>query len=251
MLPEIEIGPLTLQAFGICFALAFIAAGALAWRRLEEIGKPGDWAYEGLFAALIGGLVGARTDYVIQNYDAVKDDLFANVFTGAGLVWFGGLVGGAIAVCLWARYRNFLGLTLLDVAAPSLALGQAIGRIGCQLSGDGDYGQAWDGPWAMAYPDGTEPTDEPVHPTPVYETLTLGLIAIVLWRLRFRLTNGLLFALYLVLAGTGRFLVEFIRLNDEVALGLTQAQLISLGMILVGGVWLLLAARRTPRPATA
>ncbi|HEU4980478.1 MAG TPA: prolipoprotein diacylglyceryl transferase family protein, partial [Solirubrobacterales bacterium] len=106
-------------------------------------------------------------------------------------------------------------------------------------------------PWAMAYPDGTEPTDEPVHPTPVYETLTLGLIAIVLWRLRFRLTNGLLFALYLVLAGTGRFLVEFIRLNDEVALGLTQAQLISLGMILVGGVWLLLAARRTPRPATA
>lgn len=251
MLPEIEIGPLTLQAFGICFALAFIAAGALAWRRLEEIGKPGDWAYEGLFAALIGGLVGARIDYVIQNYDEVKDDLLGNVFTGAGLVWFGGLVGGAIAVCLWARYRHFLSLTLLDVAAPSLALGQAIGRIGCQLSGDGDYGQAWDGPWAMAYPDGTEPTDEPVHPTPVYETLTLGLIAIVLWRLRFRLTNGLLFALYLVLAGTGRFLVEFIRLNDEVALGLTQAQLISLGMILVGGVWLLLAARRTPRAATA
>ncbi|HEX6586601.1 MAG TPA: prolipoprotein diacylglyceryl transferase, partial [Solirubrobacterales bacterium] len=219
--------------------------------RFEELGKPGDWAYEGLFAALIGGLVGARIDYVIQNYDEVKDDLLGNVFTGAGLVWFGGLLGGAIAVCLWARYRHFLSLTLLDVAAPSLALGQAIGRIGCQLSGDGDYGQAWDGPWAMAYPDGTEPTDEPVHPTPVYETLTLGLIAIVLWRLRFRLTNGLLFALYLVLAGTGRFLVEFIRLNDEVALGLTQAQLISLGMILVGGVWLLLAARRTPRVATA
>ncbi len=251
MLPEIEIGPLTLQTFGICFALAFIAAGALAWRRFEELGKPGDWAYEGLFAALIGGLVGARIDYVIQNYDEVKDDLLGNVFTGAGLVWFGGLLGGALAVCLWARYRHFLSLTLLDVAAPSLALGQAIGRIGCQLSGDGDYGQAWDGPWAMAYPDGTEPTDDPVHPTPVYETLTLGLIAIVLWRLRFRLTNGLLFALYLVLAGTGRFLVEFIRLNDEVALGLTQAQLISLGMILVGGVWLLLAARRTPRAAIA
>ncbi|HET8593122.1 MAG TPA: prolipoprotein diacylglyceryl transferase family protein, partial [Solirubrobacterales bacterium] len=125
------------------------------------------------------------------------------------------------------------------------------GRIGCQLSGDGDYGQAWDGPWAMAYPDGTEPTDVPVHPTPIYETLTLGLIAIVLWRLRFRLTNGLLFALYLLLAGSGRFLVEFIRLNDEVAAGLTQAQLISLGMILAGGIWLLLGLRRTPRPATA
>jgi phosphatidylglycerol:prolipoprotein diacylglycerol transferase len=251
LLPEIDIGPVTIQTFGLCFALAFIAAGALAWRRLEELGKPGDWAYEGLFAALIGGLVGARLYYVIENYDAVKDDLAGNIFTGSGLVWFGGLIGGAIAVLLWARYRNFLNLTLLDTAAPSLALGQAIGRIGCQLSGDGDYGQPWDGPWAMAYPDGTVPTDTPVHPTPIYETLTLGVIALVLWRLRFRLTNGLLFALYLVLAGTGRFLVEFIRRNDEVVLGLTQAQLISLGMIVVGGIWLLLAARRTPRPATA
>jgi phosphatidylglycerol:prolipoprotein diacylglycerol transferase len=188
---------------------------------------------------------------VIENYDDVKDDLLGNLFTGTGLVWFGGLIGGAIAVCLWAWYRGFLTLALLDLAAPDLAVGQAIGRVGCQLSGDGDYGQPWDGPWAMAYPDGTVPTDEPVHPTPVYETLALGLIALVLWRLRFRLTNGLLFALYLLLAGTERLLVEFIRRNDEVAIGLTQAQLISLAMIVAGGLWLLLAARRTPRPATA
>jgi phosphatidylglycerol:prolipoprotein diacylglycerol transferase len=251
LLPEIDIGPLILQAFGLCLALGFIGAGALAWRRLEELGKPGDWAYEGLFAALIGGLVGSRLYYVVENYDAVKDDLLGNLFTGSGLVWYGGLIGGAIAVCTWAWFRGFLNLTLLDVAAPSLAIGQAIGRIGCQLSGDGDYGTTWDGPWAMPYPDGIEPIDEPVHPTPVYETLTLGLIALVLWRLWFALTNGLLFALYLLLAGTGRFLVEFVRRNDEVALGLTQAQLIALGMMLAGGLWLLLATRRTPRPATA
>jgi phosphatidylglycerol---prolipoprotein diacylglyceryl transferase len=251
VLPEIEIGPLTLQTFGICFALAFIGAGAVVWRRLEELGKPPDWAYEMGFAALIGGLVGSRLDFVIQNYDDVKDDLFGNIFSGAGLVWFGGLIGGAIGVFLWAWYRGFLGTALLDLAAPALALGYAIGRIGCQLSGDGDYGENWDGPWAMAYPDGTEPIDETVHPTPVYETLAMGLVALVLWRLRFTLTNGLLFALYLVLAGGERLLVEFIRRNEDAAIGLTTAQLFSVAMIVAGGLWLLLAARRTPRPATA
>jgi phosphatidylglycerol---prolipoprotein diacylglyceryl transferase len=251
VLPEIDIGPLTLQTFGICFAAAFIAAGALIWRRLDELGKPVDWAYEMGFAALIGGLIGARLNFIIENYDSVKDDLLGNIFTGSGLVWYGGAIGGALAVFLWAWWRGFLTLALLDLAAPALALGYAIGRCGCQLSGDGDYGKAWDGPWAMAYPDGTEPIDTPVHPTPVYETLAMGLIALVLWRLRDRLTNGLLFAVYLLLAGGERFLVEFVRRNDDVALSLTQAQLISLVMMIAGAVWLLVASRRAPRPATA
>jgi phosphatidylglycerol:prolipoprotein diacylglycerol transferase len=251
VLPEIDIGPLTLQTFGICFAAAFLAAGALVWRRLDELGKPVDWAYEMGFAALIGGLVGARLNFIIENYDSVKDDLLGNIFSGAGLVWYGGAIGGALAVFVWAWWRGFLTLALLDLAAPALALGYAIGRVGCQVSGDGDYGKAWDGPWAMAYPDGTEPIDTPVHPTPVYETLAMGLIALGLWRLRDRLTNGLLFALYLLLSGAERFLVEFLRRNDDVALGLTQAQLISVVMMIAGGLWLLLVFRRTPRPATA
>jgi phosphatidylglycerol:prolipoprotein diacylglycerol transferase len=251
VLPEINIGPVTLQTFGICFALAFLAAGALVWRRLGELGKPVDWAYEMGFAALLGGLIGARLNFILENYDDVKGDLLGNIFTGAGLVWYGGAIGGAIGVFIWAWWRGYLTLALLDLAAPALALGYAIGRVGCQVSGDGDYGKAWDGPWAMAYPDGTEPIDTPVHPTPVYETLAMGLVALVLWRLRDRLTNGLLFALYLLLSGTERFLVEFIRRNDDVALGLTEAQLVSLVSIIAGGVWLLLAFRRAPRPATA
>jgi phosphatidylglycerol---prolipoprotein diacylglyceryl transferase len=250
VLPEIDIGPVTLQTFGICFALAFIGAGALIWRRLDELGKPVDWAYEMGFAALIGGIVGARLNFVIENYDAVKDDLLGNIFSGSGLVWYGGAIGGAIAVFIWAWWRGYLTLALLDLAAPALALGYAIGRVGCQVSGDGDYGEAWDGPWAMAYPDGTEPIDTPVHPTPIYETLAMGLVALLLWRLRDRLTNGLLFALYLFLAGAERFLVEFLRRNDDVALGLTQAQLISVVMMIAGALWLLLAFR-APRPATA
>jgi phosphatidylglycerol---prolipoprotein diacylglyceryl transferase len=251
MQPEIHIGPLTLQTFGLCFAAAFLAAGAVIGRRLQEWDKPVDWAYEVMFCALVGGVVGARLDYLIQNYDDVSDDLLGNVFSGAGLVWYGGAIGGAIGVFLWAWWRGYLTLTLLDVAAPALALGYAIGRCGCQVSGDGDYGKAWDGPWAMAYPDGTKPIDQTVHPTPVYETLAMGLVALLLWRLRDRLTNGLLFALYLLLAGTERFLVEFIRRNDDVAIGLTQAQLISLAMMIAGAVWLALALRRAPRPATA
>ncbi|MEA2439707.1 MAG: phosphatidylglycerol---prolipoprotein diacylglyceryl transferase [Thermoleophilaceae bacterium] len=244
MQPEIHIGPLTLQTFGICFGLAFIACGAVLARRLSEIGKPRDWAYEIIFSGLVGGLVGARVDYIVQNYDKVSHDLLGNLFSGSGLVWLGGLIGGAAGVLIWAWRRDFLGVRLLDLCAVPLALGYAIGRIGCQLSGDGDYGIKSDLPWAMAYPKGTVPTTTEVHPTPVYETLAMGAVALVLWNLRDRFRPGLLFALYLVLAGVERLLVEFIRRNDELALGLTLPQLISVGMILAGAAWLLRARGR-------
>ena len=237
MYPEIDLGPLTIQSFGLMFALAFIAAGALIGKRFVELDKPVDWAYEMGFAALIGGVVGSRLYYLVENWDRVSDDVLGNLFSGSGLVWYGGAIGGAIAVLAWAWYRGFLNLTLLDVAAPALALGYAVGRIGCQLSGDGDYGKAWDGPWAMSYPDGTVPTDQEVHPTPVYEALAMGLGAWILWHLRDRFRTGILFALYLIYAGAERFLVEFLRRNEDVALGLTPAQLESLAMILVGMVW--------------
>jgi phosphatidylglycerol---prolipoprotein diacylglyceryl transferase len=244
MQPEIHLGPITLQTFGIMFALAFLSAGALVARRLVEWGRPPDWAYEMIFCALIGGLIGARLDFIIENYASVKDDLLGNIFSGAGLIWYGGAVGGAIGVTLWARRRGMLNAALLDLNAAPLALGYAIGRIGCQLSGDGDYGKAWDGPWAMAYPHGTKPIDTTVHPTPIYETLAMGLVAYALWRLRDRFQVGVLFAMYLVLAGTERFLVEFIRRNDRVFLGLTEQQLISLAIVGAGAAWLTVKANR-------
>ena len=180
MQPEIQIGPLELKTFGLCFAAGFIAAAMVLARHLKELGKPVDWAYEMIFAGLVGGVVGSRLDYLIQNWDDVSDDLLGNLFSGSGLVWFGGLVGGALGVVLWAWRRGFLGLQLLDVCAVPLALGYAIGRVGCQLSGDGDYGVESDLPWAMAYPDGTVATTEEVHPTPIYESLAMGLVALVL-----------------------------------------------------------------------
>ena len=246
MQPELHVGPVTLQSFGICFALGFAVCALVGARRLRELELPVDWAYEVVFAALVGGLVGARLDYLIENWDSAKDDLLGSLFSGSGLVWLGGVIGGAVAVLLWARWRGFLGLALLDFTAPLLALGYAVGRIGCQVSGDGDYGKASDLPWAMAYPHGTEPIDVAVHPTPIYESVAMGLIALALWRLRDRVRPGILFALWLLLSGLERLLVEFIRRNDHVALGLTLPQLLSVVMAAAGAAWL----ARAERPLT-
>ena len=243
MQPTIDVLGVSIKTFGVFFALNFIAWGALVSRRLREIGKPPDWAYEIVAVALLGGLIGARGYWLAQNHESLS---FGNVLGGSGLIWYGGLAGGIVGVLTWAWRRDFLSLALVDLAGPGLALGYAIGRIGCQVSGDGDYGTAWSGPWAMGYPHGTVPTAPgvTVHPTPIYETLTMGLVAYFLWRLRDRVRPGILFALYLVIAGVERFLIEFIRRNDDVALGLTAAQLWSVGQFVIGACWLIVAQRR-------
>jgi len=251
MQPELHIFGLTLQTFGLMMGLGFVVAGAAAGQYLKEIGKPVDWAYEMVFAALVGGIVGARLWWVAENWSDAKDDVLGSLFSGSGLVWYGGALGGAVAVLLWAWRRNFFTLQMLDVAAVPLTLGYAIGRIGCQLAGDGDYGIPWDGPWAMAYPDGTVPTTDEVHPTPVYETITMLLVAALLWRFRHRWRPGTLFALYLVLSGAERFFVEFVRRNEDVFLGLTQPQLFSIVLMAAGGIWLWFLRRRAPSPAPA
>ncbi len=246
MKPEIELLGISIKTFGVVFALAFLVCGALLARRLRELGKPVDWSYEIVFAALLGGVVGARAYYVIQNYGEVKHELLASVFSGAGLVWYGGALGGAIAVFAWMRWRDALELWMLDMCATALALGYAIGRIGCQVSGDGDYGIRSSLPWAMGYPHGTLPTPPGVRvqPTPIYETVSMCLLAYLLWQLRDRVRPGVVFALYLVGSGLERFLVEFIRRNEEVLAGLTAPQLESLVLLVVGLAWLALLYRR-------
>jgi phosphatidylglycerol---prolipoprotein diacylglyceryl transferase len=243
MQPEIDLFGLSIKTFGLFFALNFVAWGALVSRRLREIGKPVDWAYEMVAAALVGGLIGARGYWLLQNHEAFS---LGNVLGGSGLVWYGGLAGGVVSVLLWARWRGFLSLALLDMAGPGLALGYAIGRIGCQVSGDGDYGISSNLPWAMGYPHGTLPTPPgvKVQPTPIYETVAMCLVAWGLWQLRDRVRPGVVFALYLLLSGFERFLVEFIRRNTEVFAGLTTPQLESVGLMAIGLLWLALMARR-------
>jgi phosphatidylglycerol:prolipoprotein diacylglycerol transferase len=246
MKPEIHVFGLGIKTFGVMFALGFVACGALIARRLRELGKPVDWAYEIVFAALLGGIVGARAYFVIEHFDEARHDLIGTVFSGSGLVWYGGAIGGAIAVLAWMRWRGVLTLTMLDMCGTALALGYAIGRIGCQVSGDGDYGIRSSLPWAMGYPHGTVPTPQGVrvHPTPIYETVTMCVLALALWHLRDRVRPGVVFALYLIGSGLERFLVEFIRRNSEVMAGLTGPQLESVVLMLAGSLWLALLLRR-------
>jgi phosphatidylglycerol---prolipoprotein diacylglyceryl transferase len=250
---HINIFGISIQTFGVFFALNFVAWGALTSRRLAELGKPPEWAFEMVVTAVVGGLIGARAYYLIQNHQSVS---LGNVFSGSGLVWYGGLAGGIVAMLIWAHRRRFLGLQLFDIGAYGLALGYAIGRIGCQVSGDGDYGKVSSLPWAMGYEKGTVPTDPgvTVQPTPIYETVTMGLVAWLLWQWRDRFRPGVLFAFYLVFAGVERFLVEFVRRNEHVLGGLTAAQLESLGLLVIGLIALLFAQRsgglaREPVPA--
>lgn len=240
MKPEVHVLGISIKTFGVTFAFAFLACGLVIARRLRELDRPVDWAYEIVFSALLGGVIGARAYFVIQNYSTVKHDLLGSIFSGSGLVWYGGALGGALAVLAWMRWRDAMQLRMFDMIATALALGYAIGRIGCQVSGDGDYGVRSSLPWAMGYPHGTVPTPPgvTVQPTPIYETVSMCLLAYFLWHLRDRVRPGVVFALYMVFSGLERLLVEFIRRNAEVFAGLTAPQLESVALMIVGFAWL-------------
>lgn len=245
MLPEIHLGPLTLQTFGLMFALAFVVSGWIIAKRLKELDSPVDWAYELILAAAVGGVLGAKLWFSMQE----GDWSFDQVFSGTGLVWYGGALGGAAGVALYAWWRKILTLTMVDVCAPALAAGYAVGRIGCQLSGDGDYGKVTDAWWGMGYPDGTVPTPEgvKVYPTPIIEAVSMGILAFVLWRLRDRFAPGVQFGIYLIFSSIERFLVEFLRRNEAWFAGMTLAQFVSVVLALIGVV-MVVSLRERPVP---
>jgi phosphatidylglycerol:prolipoprotein diacylglycerol transferase len=243
--------PLRVNSFGLMVVLAF-AAGAwlvtleLRRRKLEPAHVEG---YP--MRALIGGLLGAKLYFVVEHLPRFFEDPVGTLFSGAGLTWYGGLIGGAIAV-LWTARRHGQPLwSLCDAFGPGLAASYGVGRIGCQLSGDGDYGPPSDLPWAMAYPKGVVPTEVPVHPTPVYEILMMIPIVWLLWRLRRQDREpGWLFGGYLVLVGAERWVAELFRVRLDKALGMSMAQWWSLGAIGLG-LWLLYDRRQRRSSAHA
>jgi len=217
-------------------ALAFVTAGLVLVWQLRKKGIDPQITYSLVIAAIIGGMVGAKVHYLI-----IHPDQFSQaVFSGRGLVWYGGLMGGALAVTLVAWRSKYRVAVIADAAAPALAVAYAVGRMGCFLNGD-DYGKPSGLPWAMAFPKGDPPTTTLVHPTQLYEILaSLAIFAILVWVLAPRLKRvGVLIWSYLCLAGVERFLVEFVRTNQPVLLGLTQQQWISVGLVVVGvgGLW--------------
>jgi phosphatidylglycerol---prolipoprotein diacylglyceryl transferase len=246
-----HLGPLAVHSWGVMAAVALVAAGYALRADLQRRVGRGDAAFALTLAAGVGGIVGARVYWFFEH---LGDASLTDSFSGAGFTWYGGVLGGAAAMLLVARAKDIGVAPLLGAGAPALALGYGIGRIACQLAGDGTYGRPSDLPWAMSYPHGEVPTTQRVHPTPVYETLSSLLIFALLWRLRDRLSAVRLFALYLVLGGLERFLVEFIRLNKPVLLGLTQPQLFAAAMVLAGGAllaWQPLQRRALPAPASS
>jgi len=187
-------------------------------------------------AAVIGGILGAKIYYMVQHGREFLDNPWGMIFSGAGLVWYGGLAGGTLAVVGLLLYKGERLAPIADSVGLVLPLGYAFGRLGCFLNGD-DYGIPTGLPWGMSFPKGAPPTLERVHPTQIYEMMASLVIFAVLWRLRKRpLPDGFLFWTYLILAGAERFAVEFWRTNRKVLLDLTVAQMISVVLILLGAI---------------
>ncbi|MCL5736234.1 MAG: prolipoprotein diacylglyceryl transferase [Actinobacteria bacterium] len=225
-----------MNSFGVMMALAFIAAGFVAHWQFKKRGVQPDFIYGLLIAAVIGGLLGAKIHYLILH----PDEWPGNLLSGNGLVWFGGLFGAIVAVVIVTLLSKQRLARVMDAGAPAVAVGYAVGRIGCFLRGD-DYGVPTSLPWGMSFPNGAPPTIVKVHPTQLYESAaSLVIFAIIVWLIspRLKREGSLIFA-YMVAAGIERFLVEFIRTNTAVAVGLTQQQFISIALVLIGiaGVW--------------
>ena len=248
---------LTVYSYGLMMALGFIAADLVIAADCRRRGIDPDYATAVVLWSAVGGLIGARLYDVLDNWRLYMTDPIAIVFSGSGFVWFGGFIGGILAAYFVARhYRVSFGVTA-DMCGPALAIGQALGRIGCHLSGDGDWGLPSNLPWAVAYPraivgwgpqtvlklgphhtlvSGYFPGVR-VHPTPIYEAILYTGVFVVLWSMRRRGgVPGRIFYLYLVLLGACRFMVEFLRINPRVLLGLSEAQLIAIAMMVTGAV---------------
>jgi phosphatidylglycerol:prolipoprotein diacylglycerol transferase len=209
----------------------------------------------------LAGIVGAKLYHVLETPATFFAHPLQELFSPYGFAWFGGLLAGLTAFVWIGRRQNIPLLTLLDAGSPAAALGYGIGRIGCLLSGDGDYGIPTSLPWGMSFPDGLVPTTQRVHPTPIYELIVACLIAWWLWRIGARQIaagvktslrrppDGTVFAAYLVLTGAARFLVEFIRINPRSFLGMSNAQAAGLACVIAGVILRLWLAKHDSRDA--
>jgi phosphatidylglycerol:prolipoprotein diacylglycerol transferase len=247
MYPYIHIGGLWIGTFGIMLWLAAVCA---CWALYENFKR---WKINadaiGIVAiATVAGVIGAKLWHVLEDPQALIHSPFSMLFDRAGFAWFGGLVAG-IAALLWQGRAYGIGkLRMLDLCTVSAAIGYGVGRLGCLTSGDGDYGIPTTLPWGMGFPHGLVPTAPGVrvHPTPIYELLGALVIGWILWRRggpESPKPVGQLTGEYLLLTGFARFLVEFIRINPKLYLGMSNAQVASIGSM-IAGVALILWVRK-------
>ena len=249
-----QFGPLELTGFGLAMLLAFLIGQSVASEELDRRGWGSEIMGDITVASVIGGLLGAKLYYAF-----LVGDMSA-LFSRAGFVFWGGLMGGILGSVIVVLMKKESFAKISDATAPGLAAAYSVGRSGCWAVGD-DYGTPWNGPLAVAFPDGAPPStvqnlvqqfglkdyaDMPaqqvlaVHPTQLYET-AMGLVMFfILWRLRdHKHAQGWLFGVYCVLQGTERFIVEFFRAKDDRFFGtFTMAQMIALGFVAAGATWM-------------
>ncbi len=292
MLPVLfEIGPFKVYGYGLMLGIAFLLGSFVLARELARKNIDPNIATVVTILSVIFGISGAKILYLIEDWDYFIHDPLRTAFSAGGLTWYGGFALGMLAVFVYIRRKKVPYLRFLDALGMALIIAYGVGRIGCHLSGDGDYGYPTTLPWGTIYAQGTakpsimleeyfqsHPQEAatwhydslkvsiagidrlgmrysrfdavtPLHPTPVYEFI-LGVIGFgILWTLRKRLQiDGTLFMVYLMMSSVFRFCIEFMRLNPRLAFGLSEAQLLSIALFLLGlvGLWLLRS-----RPATA
>jgi phosphatidylglycerol:prolipoprotein diacylglycerol transferase len=200
-------------------------------RELRRSGLPEN-GVDAAVAGILGGMVGAKLLWTVEHLG--EEPFFDLLLSRGGMSWFGGFAGGVLAGIWMMRRRRLPVVAVLAAATPALAIGHAVGRIGCFLVGD-DYGRPTDLPWGVAFPEGLPPTTVPVHPTQLYEALALVPLALLLlrWRRSGR-ADGFVLGAYLILAGAIRFAIEFLRIDVRVLAGLSVAHFASLAAIALG-----------------
>jgi len=258
MYPFIHIGRFSIGTFGILLWLAAVSACWVLYRNFRRWNIDAD-AIGIVAISTVAGVVGAKLWHVFETPQLLMQDPTGLLLDRAGFAWFGGLIAGILALLWQSRGAGLSRLGMLDLAAPAAAVGYGVGRLGCLISGDGDYGIPTSLPWGMSFPNGLVPTTQRVHPTPIYELIAALIIGWILWR-RSRpeaaRPAGEITGEYLILSGFARFLVEFIRINPKLYLGMSNAQVAALGSVLAG-IALALWARRTrqgillPQPVVA
>lgn len=270
MFPYIHLGSLTLGTFGIFMWFAAVTAAWVLHRSFVRAGISAD-AIVVVATVMIAGVLGAKIWHELQNPFQLRMQMEEIALPGwhqplqvalrflhwfqAGFAWFGGLLFGVGTLMWQGRTLKIGAVRMLDLAAPAAAVGYGVGRIGCLTSGDGDYGIPTTLPWGVHIHDDALDPPQPnppgllVHPTPVYELLFSLALGLYLWiRGRRDLAIGQLTGEYLVLSGIGRFLVELIRRNEKLYFGMSNAQVASLGTVLVG-LLLIALSRKHVAPA--
>ncbi|MCX7832930.1 MAG: prolipoprotein diacylglyceryl transferase [Ignavibacteria bacterium] len=241
-----EIFGIPVYSYGLMLGLAFLIGSYIFTRELRRMKLDENIGVIITILAIIGGIVGGKIFYLLEEWNfgkgaSIKSLLSSDLLSPAGLTFYGGLILAIVLIYFYVKFKKLNFLQIIDAMVPGATIGYGIARIGCHLSGDGCYGMQVNNTFweflGCEYSKGIVPTTpgELVHPTPLYELGYAIIIFIILWLIRKKTKYyGQLFYYYLILTGIGRFLVEFIRRNPKVILNLSQAQLISIVMIILG-----------------